>query len=90
MRSESLQPGNRAPAFDAAEYRSRQDRTKQAMVSRGLDALLVVEPANVNWLTGYEARSFYTPKRSSSPPTARLRSGSAAPSTSPVPDGPPT
>lgn len=57
-----MQPGNRTPAFDDDEYRSRQDRTKHAMATRELDALLVVEPANVNWLTGYEARSFYTPQ----------------------------
>lgn len=48
--------------FPADEYRRRVERTKKAMVARGLDVLVAPDPANMNWLTGYDAWSFYTPQ----------------------------
>ncbi|MEE3092016.1 MAG: aminopeptidase P family N-terminal domain-containing protein, partial [Pseudomonadota bacterium] len=32
------------------------------MAARGLDALVIGDPDNINWLTGYDAWSFYTPQ----------------------------
>ena len=48
--------------FPDDEYRQRQDRTRSRMAERGLDALLVTDPANMNYLTGYDAWSFYVPQ----------------------------
>jgi len=46
--------------FTPSEYTQRQLKTRQAMESAGLDLLIVYDPANMNWLTGYDAWSFYT------------------------------
>ncbi len=48
--------------FELAEYEARIARTKTEMASRGLDALVVTDVANMNWLTGYDGWSFYTPQ----------------------------
>ena len=50
------------PAFLKAEYDDRLARLRGAMQARGLDALVIGDPANINWLTGYDAWSFYTPQ----------------------------
>lgn len=49
-------------AFSADEYERRRRAILAAMQARGLDALLIGEPANVTWATGYDAWSFYTPQ----------------------------
>jgi len=54
-----LLPG---PAFMPDEFGQRVSRLKSKMEAGGLDALLVFDPANINYLTGYEARSYYTPQ----------------------------
>jgi len=51
-----------APAFTKAEYADRLARVRAEMESRGLDALIIGDPSNINWLTGYDAWSFYTPQ----------------------------
>ena len=48
--------------FPAEEYRERQEKTRARMTERGLDVLLVTDPANMNYLTGYDAWSFYVPQ----------------------------
>lgn len=48
--------------FTAAEYERRRLAILAAMEARGLDALLIGEPANVTWATGYDAWCFYTPQ----------------------------
>ena len=50
-----------APAFRKAEYDDRLRRVRQVMNDRKLDALIIGNPSNINWLTGYDAWSFYTP-----------------------------
>ncbi|WP_435064249.1 M24 family metallopeptidase [Halobaculum sp. EA56] len=45
--------------FDSDEYDRRIDRTKARMAEEGLDALFVSDPANMNYLTGYDGWSFY-------------------------------
>ena len=51
-----------APPFLKSEYDDRLARVRGAMATRGLDALVIGDPANINWLTGYDAWSFYTPQ----------------------------
>jgi Xaa-Pro aminopeptidase len=41
--------------FSVAEYRDRHARVRAAMEERGLDLLYVTSPANLFYLTGYEA-----------------------------------
>ena len=47
-----------APAFSKAEYGSRLKRVRAEMERRGLAAMIIGDPANINWLTGYDAWSF--------------------------------
>ncbi len=47
------------PAFEAAEYRARQARTKARMAAEGVDVLLASDPANMCYLSGYDGWSFY-------------------------------
>src|SRR5699024_2624355 len=46
-------------SFTKEEYQNRLAKTKKAMEERGIDVLLVTDPANMNYLTGYDAWSFY-------------------------------
>ncbi|MEY7852056.1 M24 family metallopeptidase [Natrarchaeobius sp. A-rgal3] len=45
--------------FDEAEYDRRVSATKQRVRENGLDAIVVADPANMNYLTGYDGWSFY-------------------------------
>lgn len=47
------------PAFAEADYRARLSRVRDAMARRGIDVLVVSDPANMTYLTGYDAWSFY-------------------------------
>ncbi|HKF78738.1 MAG TPA: Xaa-Pro peptidase family protein, partial [Candidatus Dormibacteraeota bacterium] len=49
-------------AFPDEEYEQRLEKTRARMADAGLDALLVTDPANMNYLTGYDAWSFYVPQ----------------------------
>ena len=44
--------------FDQVEYDRRLLMTRMAMALAGLDALFVSDPANMQWLTGYDAWTF--------------------------------
>lgn len=48
--------------ISTAEYAQRLTATRERMRAQDLDALLVVDPANIHYLTGYNAWSFYTPQ----------------------------
>ena len=50
------------PPFTQQEYTDRLARVRAAMEAREIDVLVIGDPANVNWLTGYDAWSFYTPQ----------------------------
>jgi ectoine hydrolase len=52
--------GQGAPAEE--EFRDRLDRVQQEMGTRSFAALVVADPANIYFLTGYNAWSFYTPQ----------------------------
>src|SRR5690625_3231313 len=45
--------------FSIDEYDERLEKTKQSMVEKGIDVLLVSDPANMNYLSGYDAWAFY-------------------------------
>lgn len=47
------------PTFEVAEYQTRLQKVKQRMNDQGLKVLLVTDPANMNYLTGYDGWSFY-------------------------------
>jgi ectoine utilization protein EutD len=51
--------GKNNTPFSEAEFAARIARTKQRMATAGLDALIVSDPANMNYLTGYDGWSFY-------------------------------
>ncbi|WP_088007452.1 M24 family metallopeptidase [Indiicoccus explosivorum] len=46
-------------AFATAEYKERMRKTKERMESQGIEVLLITDPANMNYLTGYDGWSFY-------------------------------
>ncbi|WP_423808698.1 M24 family metallopeptidase [Pontibacillus yanchengensis] len=46
-------------AFDKSEYLERIQKTKQRMLHEGIEVLLVTDPANMNYLSGYDGWSFY-------------------------------
>lgn len=48
--------------FSDEEYQTRLSGVRQRMARQGLSALLVTDPANIYYLTGYNAWSFYTPQ----------------------------
>ncbi|MEP0324597.1 ectoine hydrolase DoeA [Bauldia litoralis] len=45
--------------FTREEYTDRVARTRSAMAARGIDTLIVSDPSNMAWLTGYDGWSFY-------------------------------
>jgi Xaa-Pro dipeptidase len=49
-------------AFASEEYQSRLKTVRDSMSERDLDAMLIGDPANMNWLTGFDAWSFYVPQ----------------------------
>ncbi|UPJ94882.1 Xaa-Pro peptidase family protein [Bradyrhizobium sp. 172] len=50
------------PAFDQQEYRERTARLRQRMAEQDMDAMLVFNEANMNYLTGYDGYSDYVPQ----------------------------
>jgi Xaa-Pro dipeptidase len=50
---------NPNPFFAAEEYGARLKATKERMYREGLEVLLVTDPANMNYLSGYDGWSFY-------------------------------
>ena len=45
--------------FTMQEYAARLTKTQKAMAAAELDTLVVVDPSNMHWLTGYDGWSFY-------------------------------
>ena len=48
--------------FTKEEYLQRLEKTKSRMENQGLDVIVLADPANMNYLTGYDGWSFYTPQ----------------------------
>ncbi|MCL7417013.1 MAG: aminopeptidase P family N-terminal domain-containing protein, partial [Halalkalicoccus sp.] len=45
--------------FEQSEYERRLERTKERMREEGIETLFVTDPANMNYLSGYDGWSFY-------------------------------
>jgi len=48
--------------FEKDEYQARINKTKKRMDDAGIEVLIVSDPANMNYLTGYDGWSFYVPQ----------------------------
>src|SRR5262245_27205394 len=48
--------------FAVQEYRERIDAVKRRMERAGMEVLWVTSPPNMNYLSGYDAWSFYVPQ----------------------------
>ncbi|AJI20144.1 M24 family metallopeptidase (plasmid) [Priestia megaterium] len=46
-------------SFGTTEYRERIQKTKEKMTAQGIEVLLITDPANMNYLSGYDGWSFY-------------------------------
>ena len=51
-----------AADFTPEEYAARLAKTRAAMAAQGLETLIVADPSNMAWLTGYDGWSFYVPQ----------------------------
>ncbi|MCT1353763.1 MULTISPECIES: M24 family metallopeptidase [unclassified Gordonia (in: high G+C Gram-positive bacteria)] len=51
-----------AQLFTDSEYEQRLRRVRELMDRQGLSAIIVTDPANIFYLIGYNAWSFYTPQ----------------------------
>ena len=45
--------------FTRSEYAERLAKTRRAMEKAGIDLVIVTDPSNMHWLTGYDGWSFY-------------------------------
>ncbi|MDO6731190.1 ectoine hydrolase DoeA [Marinovum sp. 2_MG-2023] len=45
--------------FTTEEYRRRITKTRHAMSAAGIEVLVICDPSNMSWLTGYDGWSFY-------------------------------
>ena len=45
--------------FSLEEYQERLSRAWSFMSQAGVDVIIVSDPSNMNWLTGYDGWSFY-------------------------------
>lgn len=50
---------NPKPLFTLNEYKARLAGTRKRMYREGIEVLLVTDPANINYLSGYDGWSFY-------------------------------
>ncbi|MCF8467056.1 MAG: ectoine hydrolase DoeA [Sneathiella sp.] len=45
--------------FSRSEYAARIQKVRQAMIEKNIELLIVTDPSNMAWLTGYDGWSFY-------------------------------
>ncbi len=57
--------------FSRDEFAARLTKTRAAMAAKGVDLLIVTDPSNMNWLTGYDGWSFYVHQCVIVPPKRR-------------------
>jgi len=50
------------PPFTQDEYESRLAKVRASMRDKNLDAMIIGDPSNMNWLTGFDAWSMYVPQ----------------------------
>jgi ectoine hydrolase len=46
------------PKFEKEEYDVRIAKVRQSMAERNIEVLIVTDPSNMAWLTGYDGWSF--------------------------------
>lgn len=51
-----------AEDFSREEFAARLGKTRAAMTAKGIETLIVADPSNMGWLTGYDGWSFYVPQ----------------------------
>ncbi|MBT6118287.1 MAG: ectoine hydrolase DoeA, partial [Rhodospirillaceae bacterium] len=56
------------PVFTKNEYAKRLAKVRAAMAEKGIEVLIEADPANMNYLTGYDGWSFYVPQLVVVPP----------------------
>ena len=47
------------PAFEKEEYEIRISKVRKSMYEKNIEVLIVTDPSNMAWLTGYDGWSFY-------------------------------
>ncbi|MBT4015919.1 MAG: ectoine hydrolase DoeA [Deltaproteobacteria bacterium] len=47
------------PAFEKEEYEIRISKVRKSMAEKNIEVLIVTDPSNMAWLTGYDGWSFY-------------------------------
>jgi len=47
------------PAFETEEYEIRISKVRESMNEKNIEVLIVTDPSNMAWLTGYDGWSFY-------------------------------
>ncbi|WP_454857010.1 ectoine hydrolase DoeA [Rhizobium binxianense] len=57
--------------FSLKEYETRLAKTRAAMEAKGIDLLIVSDPSNMGWLTGYDGWSFYVHQAVIIPPAGQ-------------------
>ena len=55
--------------FEPTEYSARLEKLRKSMSERDLDCLILTDPSNMCWLTGYDGWSFYVHQAVIVPPT---------------------
>lgn len=48
-----------SPSFPDAEYWDRIEKTRAAMEAAGIEVLIISDPSNMSWISGYDGWSFY-------------------------------
>jgi Xaa-Pro aminopeptidase len=48
--------------FSKEEYLSRLAKVKNSMDQKNMDVIILTDPSNMNYLTGYDGWSFYVPQ----------------------------
>ena len=48
--------------FSTSEFSNRLEKTKNSMIRNNMEILIVTDPSNMNYLTGYDGWSFYVPQ----------------------------
>ena len=48
--------------FSKTEYLSRLSKVKNVMDEKNMDIIILTDPSNMNYLTGYDGWSFYVPQ----------------------------
>ena len=48
--------------FSKTEYLFRLSKVKESMHQKKMDVIILTDPSNMNYLTGYDGWSFYVPQ----------------------------